>query len=123
LSIYRLFSKSGPAPEKDLVCLAERFNWFAFLLPPFWAAAHGLWREFIAMFAALFALLIVENFFALPAFSLYFLFVLWLGFEASRIHAKALLRSGWHWEMDLIAADQLLAQSRFWRQNPPGNAQ
>ncbi len=123
--IYRLFSKSGGAADNDLVCLAEGFNWFAFLLPPFWAISHGLWRELILMFGAVVGVLIVGNFFALPVFSLYFLFALWLGFDASRIHGLALDRSGWHWETDLIAPDRLMAESRFWHQqfSPSGKQQ
>jgi len=128
LSIYRLFSKPGAAPDgapsdQDLVCLAERFNWFAFLLPPLWAASHGLWRQFILMFAALALFVAAGNFFALPVFSLYFVFALWLGFEASSIHARSLMRRGWRQEMDLIAPDQELAESRFWRHQIPINNQ
>ena len=123
MAIYRLFLKPGGAADTNLISLAERFNWFAFLLPPFWAATHGLWREFILMFAAVVALFIVENFFVLPAFSLYFLFALWLGFEASRIRITSLQRRGWHRQMDLIAPDQLMAESRFWQQQPLGDKQ
>ncbi|MFQ5566366.1 MAG: hypothetical protein ACE5EU_08390 [Paracoccaceae bacterium] len=27
----------------DIRVIADRFDWFAFLLPPFWAVWHGLW--------------------------------------------------------------------------------
>ncbi|VAW23221.1 hypothetical protein MNBD_ALPHA12-1480 [hydrothermal vent metagenome] len=106
-----------------MVCLAERFNWFAFFLPPVWAAIHGLWREFILMLAALVAFIIVGNFFVLPAFSLYFIFALWLGFDASRLHALALARSGWQWQKDLVAPDRIMAEARFWQQQPLGGKQ
>ncbi len=116
MRIYSFFIKPGLEVEQNLICLAERFDWFAFLLPPLWATANGLWREFGAMLAV-FALFIgAGNFFVLPALPLYFLFALWLGLAAGSIRMRALERKGWQRQSDLIAAGQLMAESLFWRQ-------
>ncbi len=121
MSIYTLLVKPGETADEDFVCLSERFDWFAFLLPPVWATSNRLWRELALMLLGLAAALTAGIFFVLPAVALYFLFALWLGFEAGPVHMRALERRGWRVKTELIAASQDMAESRFWRRRSAGD--
>ncbi len=119
MSIYTLHQHPDDASGADLVCLPDRFNWFAALLPPFWAAANGLWKVLALMLAVLFAMVALGMFFTLPVFGLYLLGAWWLGFEASNIHSRALVAKGWGEGVDIIASDALLAEQAYFTRKRP----
>ncbi|NNE82938.1 MAG: DUF2628 domain-containing protein, partial [Alphaproteobacteria bacterium] len=37
------------ASDGDVVIIAEKFNWLAFIFGPFWAFWHGMWRTAIVL--------------------------------------------------------------------------
>lgn len=37
------------ASDGDVVIIAEKFNWLAFVFGPFWAFWHGMWRTAIVL--------------------------------------------------------------------------
>ena len=113
MSIYTLHQHPDDASGADLVCLPDRFNWFAALLPPFWAVANGLWKVLALMIAALLGMMALGMFFTLPVLGLYLLGVWWLGFEANHIHSKALTKKGWGGGVDIIASDDLVAEQTY----------
>ena len=110
MTLYAIFEpKPGKAGGPDAV--AERFSWFAAILPPVFALAHGLWLELLG-----FVVVAVALRFAAPwiggsaAFGLYVLFVLWIGFAAASIRRHALAWRGWRHRRDIVAAAPDLAR-------------
>ena len=65
------------------------------------------------MVLAVFALVVLDGFFAVSAFWLYVLLVWWLGFEANHIHSVALERKGWGSSVNIIAPDALNAEKAY----------
>ncbi|UJQ93475.1 DUF2628 domain-containing protein [Mariluticola halotolerans] len=115
MSIFHVFYRpSGikdPAIESGALFVEERFSWFAALLPPFWAMAHGLWVELLVWLGLMVALVAVS--FGLgdeAGFWLYVLGAVLLGFEAATIRMRALIRRGYQPMGDLIATDAELAE-------------
>jgi hypothetical protein len=88
----------------------ERFSWFAAILPPIWALAHGLWLEFVVW-----ALLVLLLGAAAPtiggeaAFWAYVVVAAWIGFEAPALRRAALRRRGWRYRGEVVARDADLA--------------
>lgn len=107
---YENQSREG---DDCLICLADRFSWFAFLLPPVWALANGLWLLLVAMIAVMAAFIQLSEFSALPGFSLYFLFVLWLGFEANWLVGNKLIRRGWQDNSMVSAPGLMQAETKY----------
>ena len=101
------------AGDDTLICLPERFSWFAFLLPPFWAIAKGLWRVLILMLVMLTAVLLANKFVNLPVFSIYLLGAWWLGFEASALQSTTLERRGWTVSESFFAQNLMQAERKF----------
>jgi hypothetical protein len=115
MSIYRILSKSNISPKKfsdeDSALIKEKFSWFAFLLPPFWAIEHGLWIELALIIASFIGLGFAGAYISSEGvFWLYILGVFWLGYEASSIRAYALRRKGYISNGDLIASNEEQAQ-------------
>ena len=121
MSIFTLHQHPDDASGADLVCLPDRFNWFAALLPPFWAVANGLWKVLALMIVTLLATMALGMFFTLPVLGLYLLGVWWLGFEANHIYSKALIKRGWGRGVDIVAADDLMAEQAYFARNEPTN--
>lgn len=95
----------------EITCLPDRFNWFAFLVPPVWAIAHRLWRELLLIILGVVVLALAAGYFELPFTALYLVGALWLGFEAHHVHGRALLRRGWRAAGTLNAADRIDAET------------
>ena len=107
---YENQSREG---DDCLICLADRFCWFAFLLPPIWALANGLWLLLVGMVVVIAAFIQLTDFLALPGFSLYFLFALWLGFEANWMIGAKLIRGGWQDDSMVSAPSLMQAETRY----------
>lgn len=108
MTLYSVFDRrldEAPAVVPD------RFSWFATLLPPVWAVAHGLWLVLIGYVAAV----VILGFAALyvgedAAFWLYVLLAALLGFEAPNLRRRALRARNFVYRSELVAADEDLAQ-------------
>lgn len=108
MTIYAVFerdAKEGPA------VVADRFSWFAAILPPIYAIAYGLWLE-LAAFVVFVLLLAVVGKIASAEAALwsYVVIAVWLGFEAPRFRAATLERSGWRHSADVVASGRDMAE-------------
>ena len=116
MTLYAIFE---PRPGKAPVPMAipEKFSWFAAILPPLYAVAHGLWLELVGFVVAVAVLVIAAGLVGgMAAFWLYVLFAAWIGFAAPSIRRQAMAWRGWRHRRDLIAADADLARLT-WMEN------
>ena len=82
MTLFAIFEPK-PGTARAPAAIAEKFSWPAFLLPPVWAVAHGLWLELIAYLVAVTTLGFASLWLGTAASVwLYGLLVLWLGFAA-----------------------------------------
>jgi hypothetical protein len=109
-AVYDKFADPIPAVVPD------RFSWLAFLLPPVFALAHGLWLELVAwvvfVVALGFAGIAIG---AGAAFWIYWTVALLIGFEASALRGGALRRRGFRHRADLVASTGDIAQVQYLR--------
>jgi len=112
MTLYSLFTRNGAeGPDAAPEAVAERFSWFAFLLPPVYALAHRLWLVFLGLVVAILALGFAGRWLGGDAaFWLYGLMALWFGFEAPAFRARKLHRQGYLHAGDTIAAAEDLAR-------------
>ena len=84
MTLYSLFTRNGAdGPDAAPQAVAERFSWFAFLLPPVYALVHRLWLAFLGLVVVILALGFAGRWLGGDAaFWLYGLMALWFGFEA-----------------------------------------
>lgn len=113
MTLFLLHENNGRQDDKNLICLPDRFNWFAFLLPPIWALSNKLWFIFIAMILFMLSLNFVSEFLILPTLALYILAALWLGFEANSIVGNSFVRQGWRALNPIVAIDRVRAEQRY----------
>lgn len=113
MTLYAIFD---PRPGKtDLpVPVAERFSWFATLLPPVFLVRHGLWLETIAWVLGVMAIMVLSNYIGdAAALALYVLGAFWLGVSAPGLRRHALQWRGWVYRGECIAgsADTALLEA------------
>jgi hypothetical protein len=107
VTLYSVFERPDDIVP---VVVAEKFSWFAALLPPVYGLAHGLWLGLVLYVAALVALVSASRLIGDEAgFWLYVLFAIAIGLEASTLRRRALRHRGWTWRGDVVAAGQDLA--------------
>ncbi len=95
-----------------LICLSDRFDWFAFLLPPLWALWNRLWMVLAVMVGFFLVLAFAGQYVVFPALSLYLLAAWWLGFEAGTLRGASLKRRGWRQGEPVLANDLLEAEQK-----------
>lgn len=106
MTLFAIYDRPSAAPA----AVPEKFSWLAFLLPPVFALAHGLWLALVAYVVAVIALGFAGTVLGGAAtFWLYLLFALWIGFAAPSLRRDALASRGWSHRRDLIAAAPDLA--------------
>jgi len=112
MTLYSLFTRNGAdGPDAAPQAVAERFSWFAFLLPPVYALVHRLWLAFLGLVVVILALGFAGSWLGGDAaFWLYVLMALWFGFEAPAFRARKLHRQGYLHAGDTIAAAEDLAR-------------
>jgi hypothetical protein len=95
----------------------DRFSWLAFLLPPIFALAHGLWLDLLA-FVLLVVILGLAGRAIGPdaAFWIYVVLALLIGFEASALRGFGLRRRGFVHRADLVASNSDIALVQYLRQ-------
>lgn len=113
MTTYSVFEKpADPVP----VVVPDRFSWLAFLLPPVFAIAHGLWLELLAFVVLVLLAAVLGPVIGGDAVILsYVVLALLIGFEASALRRAALSRRGFRHRTDLVAAAGDLAQLEFLR--------
>ncbi len=91
--------------------MPDRFSWFAALLPPVFAIAHGLWLAGLSWLAAVFVIGGLSLWFGAEAgFWLYVLFAAWFGWEAAGFRRRALRRRGYVYRAERIALAEDVAE-------------
>src|SRR5690606_18639588 len=96
--------------------VADRFSWFAALLPPVYGLVHRLWLPtagwlILAIAIGASGLVIGEE----AALWLYILFAVLIGFEAPALRRRALRRQGYVYRTELVAPADDLAQVEWVR--------
>ncbi len=106
MTLYSVYERQGQAPS----AVADRFSWFAALLPPVYALAHGLWL-LLAGWAVLVAAVVALGWFGggAAAFWTYILLALLIGLEVGTFHRRALRHRGFAHAGDYGAAEPDLA--------------
>lgn len=108
MTIFAVYDRATePAP----LVVADRFSWFAALLPPIFALVHGLWLELAVYVLGLIGLFFASAFIGDAAsFWIYVAFAVWLGVEAAGLRRAALARRGWRFRTDVVAPAEDMAQ-------------
>jgi len=106
-ALYRLPDDPSALP----VAVAERFSWFAALLPPVHALVHRLWVQLALFVIGLVAIVLAGRFLG-PEVGpwLYFLLALASGYAAAGARRRSLLRRGFIPAGHRFAADGDLAR-------------
>ena len=115
VTLYSVFEREAEAPA----AVADRFSWFAALLPPVYALVHGLWLALLGYIVALAALVGISPWIGgEAAFWLYVILAALIGFEASTLQRLKLASRGWRYRTEVIAAAEDLAQVEFLKRRP-----
>lgn len=112
MTVYSIFEKpqAKAAKHRAPVAVAERFSWFAMLLPPVFALVNGLWLVLVFWIALVMGLGFASRIIGTDAaVSLYLLVAVFLGFEAPAFRRDWLAFRGYQWRGDIIAAGEDLA--------------
>jgi uncharacterized protein DUF2628 len=125
MTVYSIFEKpqgkaaNGRVRFTPPVAVADRFSWFAALLPPVFALANGLWLLLLFWIALVlglgYASLVIGDG---AAGWLYALVALFLGFEAPAFRRDGLLFRGYRWRGDVIATAPDIAERDFLASQP-----
>lgn len=120
MTVYSIFEKPQEKAAKRRVrfnppvAIADRFSWFAAVLPPLFALAHGLWLLLIFWIALVAGLGYIGRIIGgEAAFALYILVAVFLGFEASAFRRDSLLLRGYQWRGDMVARGADLAERDY----------
>lgn len=100
MTLYSLYRDENQVP----IAVADRFSWFAALLPAVYALVHGLWlmlAGWLVLVAAVVALGLFGG--GAAAFWTYVLLSILIGFEAPTLHRRALRHRGWQYTGDTFA--------------------
>jgi hypothetical protein len=117
MTLYSVFDRRlDEAPA----VVADRFSWFAALLPPVWAVAHGLWLALIGYVVGVAAIVAASLYAGGEAgFWLYVLFAVLIGFEAPNLRRRALRGRNYVHRAELIAAADDLAEVEWMKRRGP----
>ena len=105
MTLYSVYERHDEASA-----VADRFSWFAAVLPPVYALVHGLWLMllgWVVLAAGIAALGLYGG--GRAAFWTYILCAILIGFEAGTLHRRALRHRGWQYTGDYLAAEPDLA--------------
>ncbi len=120
MTVYSIFEKPQEKAAKKRarfnppVAIPDRFSWFAAILPPVYALAHGLWLVLLFWIVLVAGLVYASRIIGGDAaFWLYVAVVLFMGFEAPSFRRDKLLLRGYRWAGDLVANAPDLAERDF----------
>ena len=106
MTLYSVYERQDEAPA----AVADRFSWFASILPPVYALVHGLWLlllGWVVLVAAIVALRLYGG--GEAAAWTYILSAILIGFEAPTFHRRSLRHRGFDHMGDYLAAEPDLA--------------
>jgi hypothetical protein len=106
VTLYSVYERQDQAPS----AIADRFSWFAAVLPPVYALVHGLWLMLLG-WVVLVAAVVALGWYGggEAAFWAYILLAILIGFEAGTLHRRALRHRGWQYTGDYFATEPDLA--------------
>ena len=108
MTLYSIHARTKDAMPQ---AVAEKFSWFAALLPPVHALVHRLWVQLMLSVTAPVALVFSAPVIGPAAmFWLYVLFAVAMGFAASGARQRALHRRGYHFLTYRVDVDADLAR-------------
>jgi ABC-type nickel/cobalt efflux system permease component RcnA len=106
VTLYSVYERQDEAPA----VVADRFSWFAAILPPVYALVHGLWLMLVGWLVVVAAVVALRWYGGgEAAFWTYILSAILIGFEAGTFHRRALRHRGWQHTGDVLAAEPDLA--------------
>lgn len=106
MTLYSVYERQNRAPE----AVADRFSWFAAVLPPVYALVHGSWLMllgWVVLVAAVAGVAVYGG--GEAALWTYILLAILIGFEAGSFYRRALRHRGWQHTGDYLAAEPDLA--------------
>lgn len=110
MTLFAIFDLR-PGLSSAPAAIPEKFSWFAALLPPVFALAHGLWLELLGFVVALVALSFAAPWLGPDAtIWLYVLFAVAIGFAAPGLRRHNLALRGWRHRGDRVAGDADMAR-------------
>jgi hypothetical protein len=109
VTLFAIFQPKAESADLPRV-VAERFSFFACLLPPVFLLRHRLWLETLAWLIGAIALAVLTPVLGEAGFYLYLVSAVWLGFAAPSLLRAALTRRGWLADGYAVAAKPDLAQ-------------
>lgn len=113
MTLYSVYARPDHAP----VLVADRFSWFAALLPPVYAIVHRLWLVLLAWVAAMAAIGVAAQWIGgEAAFWCVVLAGIFCGFEAPAARHRAMLKRGFAHAADLVGASEDTTTLEFLRQ-------
>ncbi|MEP7239753.1 MAG: DUF2628 domain-containing protein [Devosia sp.] len=125
MTVYSIFEKPQEKAAKRRarfappVAIADRFSWFAAVLPPLFALANGLWLLLLFWIVLVAGLAYAGRVIGDDAaFWLYVLVAVFLGFEAPAFRRDGLLARGYLWRGEVIAQAPDLAEREFLSRGP-----
>ena len=105
VTLYSVYERHNEASA-----VADRFSWFAALLPPVYALVHGLWLMLLGWVVAVAAVVALGWYGGgEAAFWTYILGAILIGFEAGTAHRRALRHRGFAYAGDYLATEPELA--------------
>lgn len=106
MTLYSVYERQDDAPA----AVADRFSWFAAVLPPVYALANGLWLMLVGWIVLVAAIAGLGWYLGGDAaFWTYILCATLIGLEAGTLHRRALRHRGWHHTGDYLATEPDLA--------------
>lgn len=102
MTVYSVYARSDAVPT----LVADRFSWFAAILPPVYAIVHGLWAALAGWIVGVVLLSVLAGWIGGgAAFWIYIAIAVLTGFEAPTLVRRKLGRGGWGYRTDIVAAD------------------
>ena len=113
MTLYSVYERPNDAPT----AVADRFSWFAALLPPVHALVHGLWLLLGAWVVGTVTVAASSVWIGgEAAFWLYVLFATLIGFEASSFRRVKTARRGGLYRTEIVSAGEDLALVDYLKQ-------
>lgn len=108
MTLYSVFDRRlDEAPA----VVADRFSWFAALLPLVYGIVHGLWAGLAGYVAGVVVIMLAGFYLGADAgFWLYVLLAALIGWEAPALRRRALRRRGYIYRAERIAPAEDVAQ-------------
>ena len=116
MTLYSVYAQQSDGP----VAVADRFSWFAALVPPVHALVHGLWLLLFGWVAGTALIVALSLWIGGEAgFWLYVLLATLIGFEAPAFRRVRTARRGGVYQGDYVAQGEDLALVEYLKRQIP----